>query len=144
MDISDTCGVKQLTIPVRSKDCDCAESLSNASVSHNRCSMSYSRTPLKHLLIMSLLVVIIGLTSRASAMPGAYLCHAKIKCLHGGVLRVPDNPFDYCRCQCPKRYAGLRCEFNKKIRRMNNRLKRLVKVRNELRELLQNRRHSIR
>jgi len=111
-----------------------------STVSQCKCSTSYRRTSMRNILILSVLVVILGLASQASAMPGAYLCHANIKCLHGGVLRVPDNPFDYCRCQCPKRYAGLRCEFNKKIRRMS-RLKRLVKMRKEIKDMLRNRRH---
>lgn len=128
-----------------SRLCDTTESQSakKPTVSQCTCSKSYRRTSVRNILILSLVVVILGLTSQASAMPGAYLCHANIKCLHGGVLRVPDNPFDYCRCQCPKRYAGLRCEFNKKVRRMN-RLKRLVRMRNELQELISsknNRRH---
>ncbi|WAR11287.1 hypothetical protein MAR_025467 [Mya arenaria] len=74
-------------------------------------------------MVIALITLLLPIP-RASAMPGGYLCHAQITCLNGGILRTPDNPFDFCRCHCPKHFAGLRCEFNRKFRR-NNRLKRL-------------------
>lgn len=85
-------------------------------------------------LTLVLVVVIVSELPRAAAMPGAYLCHAKLSCLNGGTLRVPDNPFDFCRCVCPKHFAGLRCEFNQKLRRIN-RLKRLVRLKQDLEHL---------
>lgn len=126
---------EKVTVP------SCVQRESVSTTVQCKCSIVNRRTTVGPLVFVLLAVVILGLTSSVDAMPGAYLCHAKIRCLHGGVLRVPDNPFDYCRCHCPKQYAGLRCEFNKKIRRAN-RLKRLVKLKAEFRELLENRRHS--
>lgn len=87
--------------------------------------------------------VILHISQHVSGM-SSFLCHSKVKCLNGGVMHIPVGPFDFCRCSCPKRFVGLRCEFNRmypgrRTRRIN-RLKRLVKLRNEVGYLLSDRR----
>lgn len=101
---------------------------------------STDRTSLRLVVIVSVLIVILSLCSGTSAMPSAFLC--QMDCKNGGKMHVPDGPFAYCMCICPRQYVGLRCEFNKMIsytpRRIRkvNRLKRLVKIRNEVKGLL--------
>ncbi|KAH3776713.1 hypothetical protein DPMN_178145 [Dreissena polymorpha] len=86
-----------------------------------------------------ILILSVFAPSHVEAMPGPFLCNSQITCLNGGTLVTPDNPFDFCRCHCPKRFAGLHCEFTRKVQR-NDRLKRLVRIKNEIAAIL-NQRH---
>ncbi|KAL4234374.1 hypothetical protein ACF0H5_006021 [Mactra antiquata] len=96
-------------------------------------------------VILFVLFVILYMSQQASALP-SFLCHSRVKCLNGGTMHIPDGPFGFCQCICPRRFVGLRCEFNKlyngrgrRVRRVN-RLKRLVKIRNEVGYLLSDKR----
>lgn len=110
--------------------------------------MEYSpayRTTLRFGVMFSILIVILGLFSETSAIPSRLLC--QMECENGGTMHVPTGPFGYCMCRCPRKFVGLRCEFNRisgtrRIRKIN-RLKRLVKIRKEVEGLLSNqkRRH---
>lgn len=110
----------------------------------NKYSPAY-RTTLRFGVMFSLLIVILGMLTETSAIPSGLLC--QMKCENGGKLHIPTGPFAYCMCRCPRRFVGLRCEFNRisgtrRIRKIN-RLKRLVKIRKEVEGLLSNqkRRH---
>lgn len=102
-----------------------------------KCTCSHGLRASKLLICSVIVLGILILATRTSAMPNAFLCHS---CLHGGKLHVPDGPFAFCRCICPTGFVGLRCEFNqmysgRRIRRVN-RLKRLVKIRNDIQTML--------
>ena len=91
-----------------------------------------------HLALFLTLTLMLSLTIPVSAMPRGLLCDSRTRCLHNGVLRLPDTPFGFCRCICRGNYVGPRCQFNRRIRRVN-RLKRLVKLRNDFEEYLRKR-----
>ncbi|KAL4234375.1 hypothetical protein ACF0H5_006022 [Mactra antiquata] len=85
------------------------------------------------------------MVQHASALP-SFLCHNKVQCMNGGQMHIPDGPFGFCQCVCPKLFVGLRCEFNRlfdlpnrRVRR-NNRLKRLARIRNKFAYILADRR----
>ncbi|ELT91563.1 hypothetical protein CAPTEDRAFT_198413 [Capitella teleta] len=37
-------------------------------------------------------------------------------CLHGGRMRIPNNIFNLCHCQCAAGFTGPRCQFPSKKR----------------------------
>lgn len=132
-----------LTVHVKLIERNCNESISQE-IRFSRHSSTY-RTSIRLVVVVSVLIVILSMCSGTSAMPSALLC--QMDCLNGGKMHVPDGPFAYCMCICPRAYAGLRCEFNRMIsyspRRIRkvNRLKRLVRIRNEVKGLLSDKKH---
>ena len=81
------------------------------------------------------LVMTVLISPEVLAYPGTYLCDANFKCLNGGIFQLPDNPFGFCRCVCKKRFAGPRCQFGSRTRRIN-RWERLLQIRNGFQEFL--------
>lgn len=131
---------QSLTMPVKLETGGVSGHYSVLQNRDSKCSYSV-RTSLRSVVLCSIVIVILSLCSVTTAMPSALLCQAE--CLHGGKMHVPDGPFAYCMCICPRRFVGLRCEFNRmfgrRIRRIN-RLKRLVKIRNEVEGMLTDKR----
>lgn len=131
---------QSLTMPVKLETCAINEDYSMLKNRDCTCSTTVISS-LRPVVLCSIVLVILSLCSTTTAMPSAFLCQAK--CLHGGKMHVPDGPFAYCMCICPRRFVGLRCEFNRvfgrRIRRIN-RLKRLVKIRNEVEGILTDKR----
>ncbi|OWF54862.1 hypothetical protein KP79_PYT25361 [Mizuhopecten yessoensis] len=57
-------------------------------------------------------------------------------CRNNGMMIVPTSLFGYCRCVCLGPYAGPACEYKTKRR---IKIRKLVKIKGTLRELIQRR-----
>lgn len=112
-----------LTVPVRYMNVE--------TVSESKRLAGYSRRHRTHATFNLLCILLLLLSTGAAAFPGALMCHHKMKCFNGGKLLVSNVAFGGCFCVCKKQYVGIQCEFSKRIRRVN-RLKSLVKIKNDV------------